>query len=778
MDESQLDGDVTYSTQQMNSQRKSMTPKPAPSPTTSSSSTEPAASTPGSSSTRDITGDLWGGFAAMLVALPSAIAFGVTIFSPLGAEFGAKGALAGMLGVAALGLVAATFGGTQRLISAPCAPAAAVLSALSIQMIQKGSSPSLVILSLFLVAFCSSIFQILFGVLRIGRIMRFMPYTVVSGYLSGVGLIVIFSQIPKWLATPKGTNWFHSLIEPEIWHLPSLIIGLSTMVFTVVGPKLTKRVPAVILGLAGGVVAYWALALGAYPELLSLENNDFVIGHLQADLGGIVQSISAPWSSISSEHLPALEGILVPAITLAVLLSIDTLKTCLVLDAITGTRHNSNQELIGQGLGNLTSTLIGGSPGAGTMGATLVNKASGGNSYLSGVFQGIWSLLAIVVLTPLIAWVPTSCLGALLIVIGYKMIDWHSFQLIRSKDTILDFLVIASVVLVANTLSLIAASGFGVAMAILLFIREQIHSSNIRRISHGDQSFSKRLRTHEERAILIKNGKRTVIFELQGSLFFGTTDQLLLAIEEETASAKFVLLDFYRVESLDFTAGHMIERIQEKLEARGAYLILSRMPEKTVTGRDLKTYINHVGLKGSKHTLIVDDLSAGLEWIEDHVIEKNGLTHPVQERLKLEEFELFSGLDPEEIQMIKNIAVERHVQASEVVFAENEVSSKLVLIAKGEVKIHLNVSETHQMHISTLGRGQIFGEISFIDAQKHSAQTSASKDSDLIILEKTDFEALCKDHPHLQALMIKQISKDLAARLRNKNEELRALIEK
>ena len=727
---------------------------------------------------RDLSGDVWGGFAAMLVALPSAIAFGVTIFSPIGGEFGAKGALAGMLGVAALGLVAATFGGTQRLISAPCAPAAAVLSALSIQMMQSGSSPGLVVLSLFLVSFCTSIFQILFGVLRIGRIMRFMPYTVVSGYLSGVGLIVIFSQIPKWLATPKGNNWFQSLLSPELWHLPSVMIGLCTMFFTLMGPKLSSRVPAVILGLAAGVICYWLLALSAYPALLTLDQNNYVIGHLQADVSGIFQSMTDPWVSIGVEKLPHLEVILVPAITLAVLLSIDTLKTCLVLDAITGTRHNSNKELIGQGLGNFASTLLGGAPGAGTMGATLVNKASGGNSYLSGVFQGIWSLLAIAVLTPFIAWVPTACLGALLIVIGYTMIDWHSAHLVRSKDTRLDFVVIVSVVLVANTMSLIAASGFGVAMAILLFIREQIHSSNIRRISHGDQSFSKRLRTHEERDILIKNADKTVIFELQGSLFFGTTDQLFLAIEEDIDKAKYVLLDFYRVESLDFTAGHMIERIQKLLESRGAYFILSRMPEQTVTGRDIKTYIDHMGLKRSKHTMVVDDMSAGLEWIEDHVIEKAGLQHPPQHRLKLGDFELFSGLDPKELERVQHIAIEKHIKAGEVIFEDHQIHSQLVMIAQGEVKIHLQLSDKHPVHISTLGRGQIFGETSFIDGQKHSAETSASKDSDLIILERDAFEALCKDHPHLQALMIKQISKDLVAKLRNKNEELRSVLER
>ena len=186
-------------------------------------------------------GDLWGGFAAMLVALPSAIAFGITIFAPLGADFGAKGALAGMLGVTALGLIAATFGGTQRLISAPCAPAAAVLSALTIQMSQAGVGSGAIVMSLFLVALVASGSQILFGVLKIGQLIKYMPFPVVSGYLSGVGLIIIFSQIPKWLALPKGMNWFDGFQHPELWQTPSLLIGMATAVVMVMASKFPPK---------------------------------------------------------------------------------------------------------------------------------------------------------------------------------------------------------------------------------------------------------------------------------------------------------------------------------------------------------------------------------------------------------------------------------------------------------------------------------------------------------------------------------------------------------
>ena len=203
----------------------------------------------------------------MLVALPSAIAFGVTIFSPLGSDYGAKGALAGMLGVMTLGLIAALVGGTQRLISAPCAPAAAVLSALAIQLAQQDQSASTVVLTLFLVVIASSLTQILFGVLQIGRLIRYMPFTVVSGYLSGVGLIIIFSQVPKWLALPKGMKFWPGVIHFEQWHLASVLIGLATAIVMVLGPRISKKVPAVILGLLAGILAYWTLAVGVWPEL-------------------------------------------------------------------------------------------------------------------------------------------------------------------------------------------------------------------------------------------------------------------------------------------------------------------------------------------------------------------------------------------------------------------------------------------------------------------------------------------------------------------------------
>jgi len=711
----------------------------------------------------------------MLVALPSAIAFGVTIFSPLGAEFGAKGALAGMLGVAALGVIAAVFGGTQRLISAPCAPAAAVLSALTIQMTQQGSGVAAVVMTLFLVALLSSLVQISLGLLRIGELIKYMPFPVVSGYLSGVGLIIVMSQLPKWMALPKGMNWWQGLSAPALWQTPSLLIGAATAGVMLLAPRLSTRVPAVIQGLIAGTAMYWLLALTAWPELTALHDNPLIIGPLAVGGEDLLDTLTGPWKSLAESGLPQWEQIVFPAMTLAVLLSIDTLKTCVVLDALTGSRHDSNQELIGQGLGNLASALMGGAPGAGTMGATLVNKASGGATYLSGVFQGLWSLLVIVLLTSMIAWVPVAALAALLIVIGFKMIDWHSFQLARSKDTVLDFGVIVLVVIVANTVSLIAASGVGVVLTILLFLREQIHTSTIRRKTFGNKVFSLRVRNQKERKVLALEGSHTVIFELQGSLFFGTTDQLYSAIEPELKTARFVLLDLLRVQSMDMTAGHMIERLRNMLSEKNACLVLSRVPEHLPNGRDLRSYVDHIGLLSDNTAKIFNEYDEALEWIEDETLKIAGHAHVSAEGLPLSKFDIFHRMNSAELQALDACKQVRTYAEGDLVFAADSEGHELMLISRGEVKVSLPVADGQTIHLATFSRGQFFGEMSFLDGRAHSADVRASHATELIAIDRRAFAKVAVADPMLSISVMRAVALAIADRLRHANAELREM---
>jgi sulfate permease, SulP family len=523
------------------------------------------------------------------------------------------------------------------------------------------------------------------------------------------------------------------------------------------------------------MLAYWLLALTAYPELTALHDNAFIIGPLEVGGEGFFESLLDPWRSLQASGMPSWTYIAFPAVTLAVLLSIDTLKTCVVLDAMTGSRHDSNKELIGQGLGNLASALLGGAPGAGTMGATLVNKASGGSTYLSGVFQGLWSLLAILLLTSVIAWVPVAALAALLIVIGFKMIDWHALQLLRNKDTMLDFAVILAVIIVANTVSLIAASGFGVLMAILLFLREQIHTSTIRRKAFGDKVFSSRVRSAAEHEVLAEKGAQTVIFELQGSLFFGTTDQLYTAIEPEIHHARFVVLDFLRVQSMDMTAGHMIERIRNLLAERQGRLVLTRVPERLPSGRDLRSYVDHIGLLSDRTTKIFDELDEALEWVEDETLSLAGHVHVSSEGLPLRRFEVFHGLSDDEIAALETCAMHRVYQAGEQVFGADSIGHELMLISRGEVKVSLPVNSGKTIHLTTFSRGQFFGEMSFLDGRAHSADVYATRETELIAIDRKAFARIAASDPVMSVSVMRAVALAIADRLRHANAELREM---
>ncbi|MBM3569865.1 MAG: SulP family inorganic anion transporter [Alphaproteobacteria bacterium] len=234
-------------------------------------------------------GEVWGGLAAMLVAVPSSIAFGVTIFSPLGAEYAAYGAVAGILGTVALGLTAPALGGTNRLITAPCAPAAAVMAAFALELSGQGMRPEQAVVMLTATALLCGLMQVGFGAAGLGRLIKYMPYPVVSGYLSGVGLVIVVSQIPRFLGVPKGTEFWTALASPSLWAWQGMIVGGVTAFVMLTAGRVTKLVPAAILGLVAGVAAYFALGLFD-RSLWTVNGNALVVGPLGGSDKGLVDA--------------------------------------------------------------------------------------------------------------------------------------------------------------------------------------------------------------------------------------------------------------------------------------------------------------------------------------------------------------------------------------------------------------------------------------------------------------------------------------------------------
>jgi len=264
--------------------------------------------------------------------------------------------------------------------------------------------------------------------------------------------------------------------------------------------------------------------------------------------------------------------------------------------------------------------------------ATLVNLASGGQTRVSGVVEGVLSLIAFLALGAFIAWIPVGALAGILIVVGIRMIDRHSLHLLESPWTLMDFIVIVAVVAVAVGYSLIAASGVGIALAMFLFIREQLSSTVIRRKMDGGSRFSKRVRLsrfskrvrlRKDMAILEKEGYQSVILELQGGLFFGTKDQLYTALEPELGKRKYIVLDMRRVQSVDVTAVHLLSQIRDSLIERDAFLIFSSLSHTLPNGRNIAEFFDQMELTTmTDHVKVFGQLDDAVEWVEDQILDQ------------------------------------------------------------------------------------------------------------------------------------------------------------
>ena len=718
-------------------------------------------------------GNAWGGLAAMLVALPSSIAFGATIFAPLGGSLAAQGAMAGILGATALGLVAPLFGGSSRLITAPCAPAAAVLSALAVGFAQQTIPSGAILLMLSMIGLLAGLIQIGFGLAGIGRLIRFIPFPVVSGYLSGVGLIIIGTQVPKLLGAPSGVSLLDALSNPHGWVWQNIVVGGVVMGTMIATPHFTRAVPAAIVALVAGVATYQGLGL-LDLELLRTEGNPMLIGTLTSS-GSLTDGIRHNWNAMRGLGLEMLVKIFVPALTLAVLLSIDTLKTCVVIDAMANSQHDSNRELVGQGLGNISSSLIGGIPGAGTMGASMINIASGGTGRLSGVMAGVLSLAAYFTLSPLIAWVPIAALAGILIVVGFRMIDRQSLAFFFHPSTRFDFVVIVSVILVAIFGNLIAASGVGVALAILLFIREQTRSSVIRSRVEGHEIFTRRSRSPEEMQRLEHEGDGMVVFELQGSLFFGTASQLHAALEPETAIRKYVILSMRRVQSLDVTATHVLEQIKDRLEENNAFLVFCDIPKGLPSGLKMKRFLKDTGVvRPTNKAFAFRGLDDALEWVEARVLEDSAGAI-VTESFGVRDMPVFAGMGEATHAALEALLEPRSFKAGKKVFKAGGPGDEMFLIRHGLVKVTLPLGKKEHYHLTTAGPGEIVGAMGFLDGTAHAADAHALNDVEVYVLSRSHFDTLASEHGDAALAIVTSLARGLSRRLRGTIAELQAL---
>ena len=495
-------------------------------------------------SANNLRGDLFGGLTAAVIALPMALAFGVA---------SGAGATAGLWGAVLVGLFAALFGGTPTLISEPTGPMTVVMTAVIAGLTARNPEHGLAMA--FTVVMLAGVFQIGFGLLRLGRYVTQMPYTVISGFMSGIGLILIILQLGPFLgqASPKGG------VIGTLQSLPELIAGarplevclaLITLAILWFTPKQLKKIapPQLIALLVGTLVSL--------PLVSGFGSDD--IRRIGEIASGFPQ-LQLPMFSAAELQL-----MVVDAAVLGMLGCIDALLTSVVADSLTRTEHNSNKELIGQGLGNLVSGLFGGLPGAGATMGTVVNIQSGGRSALSGIFRAVILMLVILVGAPLAAEIPQAVLAGIALKVGVDIVDWDFIKRahrISLNGALIMYLVIALTVLV----DLITAVFVGVFIANILTIDKMsaLQSEAIQSVSTGDGDLEI---SDDERELLNQGHGKVLLFQLNGAMIFGVAK----AINREhnaISDCRAVVFDLSKVSHLGVTAALAVENaVEEAIE--------------------------------------------------------------------------------------------------------------------------------------------------------------------------------------------------------------------
>lgn len=393
-------------------------------------------------------GDMLGGLVAGIVALPLALAFGVQ---------SGLGAAAGLYGAIAAGILAALLGGTATQVTGPTGPMTVISASIVAIAVERTGGVESGLGIIILTFFLAGVFQVLFGILGIARYVKYFPYPVISGFMSGVGLIIVVLQIWPFLGnvSPKSTIEVFTRSNELIGNINWAAVGLGTLTVLVfyLFPRVTKAVPSVLVALLAGTFASVLLGLDV-P----------VIGSIPSGLPAL--QFGQLFSVSSADYLIVVEF----ALILAMLGSIDSLLTSVIADNITKTKHDSNRELIGQGIGNMAAALIGGIPGAGATKGTVVNINAGGKTRLSGMLHGLFLLIILLGAGRFAALVPLSVLAGILIPIGLAIVDYKGIRHLRYVPKA-DGLVLVVVLFVTIFGSLIEAVAIGIILASVLFMK-------------------------------------------------------------------------------------------------------------------------------------------------------------------------------------------------------------------------------------------------------------------------------------------------------------------
>ena len=518
-------------------------------------------------------GDVFGGVTAAVVGLPVALAFGVA---------SGLGALAGIYGAIAVGFFAAVFGGTRSQISGPTGPMSVAMAVIVVSHADN-------LARAFTIVIMAGLIQVLLGLLRIGRFVAFTPYSVISGFMSGIGVIIILMQTLPFLGAPVATGGAVAAVSGWADALTSinysaLAIAAVTLAVGVLWPgRLSKFVPPTLAALVAGTL------LG----VLWLTDTP-VIGDVPAGLP------SPQWPDLA---LDAIASAVQPALTIALLGSIDSLLTSLIADTMTRTRHNANRELVGQGIGNMAAGFIWGLPGAGATLGTVVNIRAGGRTQLSGALRAAILLALVLGLGRYVEAIPHAVLAGILMKVGWDIIDWRFLTRIHRVQP--EHLIVMVVTMGLTVfLDLVTAVAIGLITAGMASARqfERLELDSVVSVPLLDSSF---LKTGEDSGESDDFSARVGLVALRGSFSVASSIRLINTLSVDIRDHEVVILDFSDTVYMDDSAALVVEQMIDAAIAENTDCIIMGLDGQPETNLHALNVLKRV--PQGQHAATLDD---------------------------------------------------------------------------------------------------------------------------------------------------------------------------
>ncbi len=520
--------------------------------------------------------DLVAGLIVAVIALPLSIA--LAIASGVSPEKGLYTAIIA-------GFVIAVLGGSKVNISGPTAAFATIVAGIVAQFGLSG---------LVIATIMAGIILILMGVLKFGSLIKYIPFTITTGFTSGIALTIVIGQIKDFLGLTfaEGTNAIetvekleaiaHSIKTFNPW---ALLVGGIALLILIVWPKISKKIPGSLIAVIVGTVIV---------KVFNLDVN--TIG----DLYTISRSL--PPFSVPSFDFETVKAVIPSAFTIAILAGIESLLSCVVSDGMINDRHNSNTELIAQGVGNICSGLFGGIPATGAIARTAANVKNGGRTPVSGIVHAIVLLLILVVLMPYAAWIPMPVIAAILFIVAYNMCEWRQFVRICKTAPKSDILVLVVTFVLTVVFDLVVAIEVGMIIAVVMFMKRMSDTMNIRKWSDEENGRNKPV------------PEKTEVLEIDGPMFFASSDKIK-AIEIENGISV-LILRMSNVPAVDVTAMQSLASLAVKCKNNNATLLISHLNEQPTKVLEKSGFIEEIGKEN-----ILENIDDALEKAKEIVIE-------------------------------------------------------------------------------------------------------------------------------------------------------------